>query len=132
MKGPEEDESKFNVQIVPGGSGSPLGYGPPITLKTTFSWAEWFREPINRAAWEEIMEQSNGQLTSNVFDEIDPDKIPSHYGFLEMGTLAQNKVRIFGFNGFVDSLESVFEMYQEYSAIKMLPSLKVSKAQFLI
>ncbi|KAK7409527.1 hypothetical protein QQX98_008311 [Neonectria punicea] len=131
-KVPDGNESYDNVTVLSGGKDSPLGYGPPSTIKTTFNWAEWFRDPSNKASWEEIMRQSHGRVTTNVFDLIDPDTALVHYGTVEVGTLAQNKARLFGFSGFVDSLESIFEMYQEYVDAGILPQLEVMKAGPLI
>lgn len=43
-----------------------------------------------------------------------------------------NKARRFGFRGFVDSLESIFETFKEMEAYGFLPAMKVTAAEPMI
>jgi hypothetical protein len=43
-----------------------------------------------------------------------------------------NKTKRFGFNGFVDTVESIFEVYQDMAKIGMLPPMKVGSARPLV
>jgi hypothetical protein len=74
------------------------------------------------------MEESAGQLTHNPFE--DPE---AHFGcgdaaFIRAGTLSMIKARKLGWTGFVDTSESVFDMYKEMASLKMLPLLKSKSA----
>lgn len=129
---PEDGERRYISKALAGGKDAPLGYGPPVSLRTTFTLADWFRDPSNRDAWQELMDKSSGQLRTNAFDEITPNSIAIEYGYIKGSTLSMNKVRRFGFNGFVDSLESIFEMYQELASAGMLPPMKVGVARPLV
>ena len=40
-----------------------------------------------------------------------------------------DKARLMGWNGFVDTLEAVFEMYYEMEKLGMLPKMKVDAAR---
>jgi hypothetical protein len=79
-----------------------------------------------------MMQQSNGQLTKDMFDDKLQDVFLGDFAFMPIGVLSLNKVRRFGFCGFVDTLESVFEMYTEMETLGLLPPMKVDSAQPLI
>ncbi|KNG51467.1 nad dependent epimerase dehydratase [Stemphylium lycopersici] len=125
--GPEEDESKYVVKNMAGGKDGPLGYGPPLSLKLAHPLSAWVKDPSVPQAWEEMMNQSNGQLTEKILDDKDTVAM-AEFTFTAFGTLSMNKVRRFGFSGFVDTIESVFEMYQEMAKLGMLPPMKVDAA----
>ncbi|KAL1791969.1 hypothetical protein ACET3X_009720 [Alternaria dauci] len=130
--GPEEDESKYETRHLAGGQDCPLGYGPPIVMKTTYSLYKWAEETAIGKAWEKMMEQSNGQLTVNV-PEADKQMLRmADFSSAYFGTLSGNKVRRFGFNGFVDTMESIFETYQDMAKLGMLPPMKVSSCKPLV
>ena len=78
------------------------------------------------------MKESNGQLKKNMFDDKSQDMFMGDYAFLPFGTLAMNKARRFGFCGFVDTLESIFEMFQEMEKLGSLPPMVVDAARPLI
>ena len=127
--GPVEDETKYMTIPMAGGKNAPLGYGPPLTLRLSFALRVWARDPANKKAWEEVMAASDGELTDNPF-EGDVDSIMmGDFGYLRYGTLSMNKARRFGWNGFVDSLESMFEAYHEFASFGMLPPMRVDSAR---
>lgn len=78
------------------------------------------------------MKASSGQLKKNVFDGKAQDVFMGDFAFLPFGTLAMNKTRRFGFCGFVDTLESIFEMFQEMEKLGILPPMVVNAARPLI
>ncbi|CAG9955304.1 unnamed protein product [Clonostachys rosea f. rosea IK726] len=129
---PDHDVSKFKIIEFAGGKDSPLGYGPPTVLKIQFRIAEWFKQPENRVAWEKIMAESAGQVKLNVFDDPAMETVISEFDYARRANLSMNKVRRFGFNGFVDTLESLFEMFQETAEFGALPRMKVTGADPLI
>jgi hypothetical protein len=47
-------------------------------------------------------------------------------------TLSMIKAKRFGFNGFVDTVESMFEVYQKMAKIDMLLPMKVDSARPLM
>ena len=63
-------------------------------------------------------------LTHNPFEDID-----AHFAFADAATwglglnLSMTKARLMGWNGFVDTFESVFMMYEEMGKLGMLPSM---------
>ena len=130
--GPVEDEGKYMTITLAGGKNAPLGYGPPLTMRLSFSMGHWATGIANRKAWEEIMQQSHLELTQNQL-ESDPSKMAvGEFGYLRFGTLSINKARRFGFTGYVDTLESVFEMYRESAEMGTLPRMKVDAARPMI
>jgi hypothetical protein len=133
VNGPVEGEEKFNDVELKGGKEAPLGHGPPLVHQQSFTLADWAQDPDVKAAWEDIMEESNGQLKTNMFEGNTRGLcMMGDFTFLPFGTLSMNKVRRFGFNGFVDTVESVFETYQEMAELGMLPRMKVDAAKPLI
>ncbi|KAI4924640.1 hypothetical protein J4E85_007757 [Alternaria conjuncta] len=130
--GPEEDESKYESKYFAGGKDCPLGYGPPIELKLAHSLCKWAEDPAVPKAWEEMMEQSNGQLTVNIPEKDKQTLVMADFSFTYLGTLSGTKVRKFGFSGFVDTIESVFETYQDMAKLGMLPPMKVDSARGLV
>jgi len=78
------------------------------------------------------MKQSKGQLKKNLFEGDFQDVFMGDFAFLPFGTLSMNKVRRFGFSGFVDTLESIFEMFQEMGKLGILPPMQVDAARPLV
>ncbi|KAH7110540.1 hypothetical protein B0J11DRAFT_498981 [Dendryphion nanum] len=132
VRGPEEDESKYDVKRMAGGKDAPLGYGPPLTLRLSHPLVKWAEDPSTSKAWEEMMKQSKGALKKNLFEGDFQDVFMGDFAFLPFGTLSMNKVRRFGFCGFVDTLESIFEMFQEMGTLGVLPPMQVDAARPLV
>lgn len=132
VKAPEEGaEYKHNFQL-PGGEKGPLGYGPDLDMKKTFTLEEWASESRNRETWRTLMDESGGQLTTDPFEEDTSRFFMGDFVYTPFGTLSMNKVRRFGFNGFVDSFESIFEAFKEFEKYGMLPAAKADAAQPMI
>lgn len=51
------------------------------------------------------------------------------FAYLAFGTVTMNKARRYGFCGFVDTLESIFELFQGMEKLGTLPLMKVQAAQ---
>ena len=132
VQGPEFDESRLQTTSLAGGKDSPLGYGPPTQVRYSFMLADWARDPVNRSAWEEIMAKSNGKVTENPWDGDGKDFLMADFAYLPFGTASMNKTKRYGFSGFVDTLESVFEMFQEMEKLGSLPPMVVDAAQPLV
>jgi len=132
VRGPDGDDSKYEIQELAGDKDAPLGYGPPLSMRLSRPLVKWAKEPATAKAWENMMKESNGQLKKNMFDDKSQDMFMGDYAFLPFGTLAMNKARRFGFCGFVDTLESIFEMFQEMEKLGSLPPMVVDAARPLI
>ena len=131
--GPEKEESKYHEIKMAGGNEAPIGYGPPLVLRRSSTLVQWAEDPKVKDDWEEMMKQSNGQMKENVFDGKYKDLcMMGDFALLPFGTLSMNKVRRFGFCGFVDTLESIFETYQEMAKLGILPVMKVDAARPLV
>ncbi|KAK5727918.1 hypothetical protein LTR17_012341 [Elasticomyces elasticus] len=130
--GPELDESKFdkNVQLA-GGENAPLGYGPTSEIKLSRTFNDWVKEPSTRETWDKIKRSSAGKITSDPFNG-GVDLVMADFAFYHIGQASFAKVRRFGFSGFVDSMESVFEMYQEMAKMGVIPAPKVDAAKPMI
>lgn len=129
---PEADMNSASSISVAGGKECPLGYGPPLKLNLKSSLVDWFRDGTNRATWKDIMSKSNGQIEANPFEDGSVDNMMAEFAYLRFGSLSMNKARILGFCGFVDSLESIFESYQDMEKMGLLPPMKVTSAKPLI
>jgi hypothetical protein len=129
---PETDEGNIPSNELKGGKEAPLGYGPPLAVKQRFRLVDWAIEPSNKAAWVELMNKSNGRMKRNIFEGSLDEFLMADFTYLPFGTLSMNKARRFGFCGFVDTLECIFEMYQEMAKLGLLPPMKVDAANPLI
>jgi hypothetical protein len=85
-----------------------------------YSLLKWAENPSASKAWGEMMKQANGQL-KNLFEGDLQEVFLGDFAFLAFGTLSMNKARRFGFCGFVDTFEIVFEMFQEMGKLGVLP-----------
>ena len=133
VKPPSDNKDDYQVMEMAGGKDCPLGYGPPLTVARSYALSDWMTEENNKAVWKKLMESSGGKLTENPFEsDAGGDIGMGDYAYLAFGTPSLNKVRRFGFNGFVDTLESIFEMYREMSLYGMLPPMKVDAARPMI
>lgn len=125
---PPEDESKLRTIEGKRGGETPLGYGPPLSFKQSFSLLEWAQDEKNAGVWREIMQESGGRITEDPFR--DPGfSFTADFAYLRFGSVCLNKARRFGWTGFVDTMESIFEMYQEMEVLGMLPAMQVSSAR---
>lgn len=132
VDGPSLDDPKFKTIELSGGKDSPLGYGPASSIRVSRALADWAEEEANATAWKQIMEVSNGRVDVKHFEKSKDALIMGDFTFYRIGQTSQVKVRKFGFNGFVDSLESTFEMYQEMAVLGHLPPPAVHAARPLI
>lgn len=130
--GPEKDESKYKEIVGKSGKDTPLGYGPPTVHKATFSFVDWAKESENQKAWQEIMARSNGQLTDNPFEDPQENFQMGDGCLITMATLNMNKARRMGWTGYVDTIESIFEMYAENAKLGLVPEMVVSEPNPLV
>lgn len=107
-------------------------YGPPLVHRTTFKFVDWASRPENKAAWADMQRQSGGQLTSNPFDDVEANFTFGDQAFCKVPTLNMNKARRLGWNGFVDTMESMFDIYTEMGDLGMLPRLKAKEPKPLV
>ncbi|KIW77863.1 hypothetical protein Z517_07696 [Fonsecaea pedrosoi CBS 271.37] len=127
---PGEDDSGWQEFKVGGGKDTPMGYGPPQTTKIAFSILEWAKDPENHKAWKEIMQREN--LKFDPFLDVEANFLIADVMFVVFGPLSMNKARRLGWTGFVDTMESTFEMYQEMNALGMLPKMQVQEPRPLV
>jgi nucleoside-diphosphate-sugar epimerase len=132
VRGPEADEGKYTVTELAGGEDAPLGYGPPMRLSRSFSLVDWAGRKENKEVWESMMRESEGRLTKNVFEGALDEIFLGDFAYFPFGTLSMSKARRFGWCGFVDTLESIFETLQELSVLGMLPPMQVDAARPLV
>ncbi|KAF9693149.1 hypothetical protein EKO04_008784 [Ascochyta lentis] len=129
VQGPGRDEKNLQTTTMAGAKDCPLGYGPPLVIRNSFTLAQWAADPSRRKAWEEIMAKSNGQLTENPWDGDLKDFFMGDFAYLAFGTPSMNKAKRYGFSGFLDTLESIFEMFQEMERLGTVPQMKADAAQ---
>ncbi|KAF2171853.1 hypothetical protein M409DRAFT_18086 [Zasmidium cellare ATCC 36951] len=132
VEGPELDEAKFKSIELAGGKESPLGYGPPLAIKLSRTIVDWSKDPKNHAAWEKIMQASKGKITANPFDDAGGDLFEQGDFLYANPQPSIAKTRRFGFCGFVDTMESVFEMYQEMAQLGVIPPPLVDAARPMV
>lgn len=129
--GPEEDDSKFKVIVGRDGKDSPMGYGPSLDMRYSFSLVQWAKDPENKNSWHEIMKLSGGKITHDPFEDPEAHFSCADAARLTMA-LSPSKGRRLGWTGFVDTMESVFEMYHDMVDLGMLPPMKVDSAKPLV
>lgn len=79
-----------------------------------------------------MMRKSNGQLSHNPFDDPEANFSFGDAAFRKISSLSMNKARLFGWTGFVDTIEALFEMYSEMGELGILPRLKVDSPRPLV
>lgn len=109
-----------------------ISYGPPVVNRRLFSLVEWAAKPENQEAWQTLMKNSGGQLTDNPFADIEANFVFGDAAFVGICMLSMNKARRLGWTGFVDTIESLFEMYSEMGKLGMLPKMKVDKPKPMV
>lgn len=131
--GPDMNSAKYDkVMTLGGGDQNPLGYGPPKEMRRRFTLRDWAEDKANEEAWVELMDKSQGTLTWNPFKENKDAIFSGDFGYLSFGTASLSKCKRFGYNGSVDSFESVHEMYLECEKMGMLPKMEQELAEPLI
>ena len=118
------------------GKETPMGYGPSPVAKFSFTLSSWAQEPENHEAWKAIQKESPG-VKHDPFEDIAGNFTFGDGAFMNIGCLGMNKARRLGWTGFVDTVESLFEMYKEMGptekgGIGMLPAMHVGEPKPLI
>ncbi|KAI7152229.1 hypothetical protein KC349_g9061 [Hortaea werneckii] len=133
IEGPELHNAKFKSFQLAGGKDAPLGYGPPPAIRLSRTLVEWSEDPTNRNVWKMAMESSEGKLKMDPFDQSKRgDVFSGDWAYYKIGQPSVAKLRRFGFNGFVDTMESVFEMYQDMAKLGIIPAPKVDAARPMV
>lgn len=78
------------------------------------------------------MDESGGTLTLNPFDDVETHFEMGDKALLGLPILSMNKARRMGWTGFVDTRESLFEMYSELVKLGMLPLMKVDEVKPMV
>ncbi|KAH0365847.1 hypothetical protein KCU65_g5764, partial [Aureobasidium melanogenum] len=132
VEGPELDDSKYHDVVLAGGKDSPLGYGPPTRIRLSRTFADWAKDSRNAESWKQIMNNSNGKVRLNVFEGGLENVNMADFVYYKIGQPSSAKFRRLGFSGFVDTMEAVFELYQDFAKMGMIPAPKVDAAKPMI
>lgn len=126
----DEERSFDATMTLAGGKDAPLGYGPPSEIRRSFALTDWAKDSENQQAWRELQSTGSGKLDFDPFaSESDiANNFGGDFAYLRF-CMSHDKVRRYGFNGYVDALETVFEMYQEMQLMGMLPPMVVDAAR---
>ncbi|KAH6658239.1 hypothetical protein BKA67DRAFT_656446 [Truncatella angustata] len=131
--GPDLNSAKYDKVMTLGGADkNPLGYGPPKEMRRRFTIRDWAEDKANEEVWVNLMDRSQGTLTWNPFKENKDAIFNGDFAYLSFGTASLSKGKRFGYNGSVDTLESVHEMYMECEKMGMLPKMEQELAEPLI
>jgi hypothetical protein len=94
-------------------------------MRFKFTFVEWAKRPENKKAWGEI-EKKFG-LKMNPFEDSKVDRI---FAFLDYGALipyqfsySMTKGRKLGWHGYVDSLEAIRTVIEEFADLRMVPAI---------
>jgi len=109
---------------------NPRGYGPKGIVRRRFTLADWAKRPEVAKAWKEIAEKND--LAEQELRDVD-----RVFGFLD-GTLCRSaplnfsmdKSRKLGWHGFVDSSESLLEVFDDLAKLKMIPEVPKVDVRF--
>lgn len=130
---PPDGDDGYQIMIAgKGGKEAPMGYGPDVQHRYSYRLVDWAKEPVNKELWEAMMKDSGGKLTSNPFEDPDENFQMGDAVLIPMATLNMNKARRMGWTGYVDTIESIFEMYEENARLGLLPEMVVDAARPLI
>lgn len=108
----------------------PRGYGPKGITRRKFRLTDWAKKREVQEAWRRLAEE---HLLSQK-ELADVDRV---FGFLD-GTLCRpaplnfsmDKSRKAGWHGFVDSSESLLEVFKDLEKLKMIPPVPMAKVIF--
>lgn len=78
------------------------------------------------------MESSGGKVTQDPFMDVEANFTFGDAALHITSSLSMNKARRLGWTGFVDTVESLFEMYAEMAKLGMLPQMKEQEVRPLI
>lgn len=106
-------------------------YGPPLVSQLSFTLIQWASDSANHAAWKEIM-AANPEVTHDPFDDVEGNFTFGDGALMLTAALSMNKARRLGWTGFVDTRESIFEMYREMNTLGMVPRMKVESARPMV
>lgn len=128
--GPDTSSSSAQYNTTIPISNAPRGYGPPGEVRMQFSFIDWAKSDKVRKAWSELTERYG--LIGKGLQE--PERVFVSLDFwlclpcqLTFGT---SKARKCGWHGVVDSNESLYEVFKEFVAIKMIPPLPQGRTVF--
>ncbi|KAK5127920.1 hypothetical protein LTR85_005037 [Meristemomyces frigidus] len=116
-RGPQEGDSYIETET----PYVPRGYGPKGVTRRKFTIASSAKKDEVKTAWKELADE-HGLAQKEL---VDVDRV---FGFLD-GTLCRpaplnfsmDKSRKLGWHGFVDSTESLLEVFRDLAKIKMIP-----------
>ena len=129
MESPETNEPKFETKELAGGKDAPMGYGPPTAIKLSRILVDWSKDPADKTAWEKIQSEADGKVSLNALDEGAVDYTMADFVVYAIDQASIAKVCRYEFNGFVDTMESVFEMYQDWAEMGVIPPGLVDAAK---
>jgi hypothetical protein len=110
-----------------------MGYGPALVLMRAETLVLWVENTRTKETREEIMSKSNGQLRTKVFEgDTGKSLMVGDLTHLAFESRSVNKVRKFGFCGFVDAEENILKSFQEMARLGTLPPTKVDAARPLV
>lgn len=109
---------------------NPRGYGPKGQVGRKFKMSDWAKKQDVQTAWSELVREHD--LTQKELTDID-----RVFGFLD-GTLCRaaplnmsmDKSRKLGWHGFVDSNESLLEVFDDLAKLKMVPPVPKVEVKF--
>ena len=124
---PEEDPSVYTTRetrLVP------RGYGGKGVVRSRFRMVDWAKQSKVTQAWSEIAQEN--QLPEKELRDVD-----RVFAFLD-GTLCRagplfmssDKARKLGWHGFVDSSESLLEVFRDLANLKMIPKVPEVDVKF--
>jgi hypothetical protein len=125
---PEPDESKYLTITMPQ-SPPPRGFGPPGKVRVTWNFASWAQKPEVKAAWAAIEEREGLDKSLNPWR--DERALLDLWGTLDAEILgpwtrteSMDKSRKLGWNGFVDTKESIRQVIDQLAELKLVPALR--------
>ncbi|KAK4147309.1 uncharacterized protein C8A04DRAFT_9097 [Dichotomopilus funicola] len=125
---PSTEEGKYRVMQLPYPT-TPRGYGPQLTMRSTFSLLEWSFQPHVEAAWRRLADRH--QLVLDPFDDRYRARIFSFSDSAVIGdapmTTSVRKARDCGFFGTVDSYESIFDSLRALARLRLVPAPTTEK-----
>ncbi|OOF93312.1 hypothetical protein ASPCADRAFT_173036 [Aspergillus carbonarius ITEM 5010] len=120
-KGPDEGLDEGYTEMDMPCNPPPRGFGPPGKLRWKFKFSEWVQKKEVRDAWREIaglygLRQRELWDTDRIFGFVDAVIVWSYP--MQLSTRRRKKL---GFFGFVDSMESMFRVFDEFVDLKVIP-----------
>ncbi|KXH57056.1 hypothetical protein CNYM01_10760 [Colletotrichum nymphaeae SA-01] len=130
VEGPGSDDSSDYITVPARDRLPPRGYKSKARPRFRSMTTSWAKQPKVQTAWKMMVEEHG--LKDSCMDNIESTFaiLDGAMIFPNSGVMSTDKARKRGWNGYVDSYESLLEALDELAELKLLPPVPKAQVQF--